>query len=318
MLAGKSARPNRQESQASSKGGEPTVRAKGGAPAATDQAIFPEEAFPIPEGAWQRWRVPGSSAVEFDAVLDAAFAAAAEDESLTEFVAANRDLLDYRWLYRLTGELLRDKNEGNEARSLELRGLRDRIVKLSQRFDAPLFKQIAEAEGRLGQVLGRYQMKKPPAASEIVKAAGESTIQIFAFWVVLCAAIAAWESKVAVPGVLDLAKAKLKELDEVLVALAGPAGLMEQADLVHMNAMVALPNQMLPASDPAAARGALQATGLTEEEQQQLIRKLGCLYCQASRHAFQAYNPFVQKTAALHDVLLFGRQVSTGSACLQL
>ena len=38
-----------------------------------------------------------------------------------------------------------------------------------------------------------------------------------------------------------------------------------------------------------------------------LVRRLGCTYCQASRHGFKAYNPAVQHLAALHDVLLYGQ-----------
>ena len=265
--------------------------------------------FPIPAGAWDRRRTAPTED-SFDALLTAAAAAASDDADLDEFVQTNRDMLDYRWLYRLTGELLRAQNTGNEARSTELRELRDRIVKLSQRFDAPLFKQIAEAEGRLGQVLGLYAVKQAPPASEVVKAAGQTGTQVFAFWVVIVAAIAAWEAKLAVPSVVALAKSKLAELQEVLGALEAQPQLLKTAQIEHLNPLLAVPNQVLPGAVHAEATGALDATGLGKEEQQQLIRKLGCLSCQASRHSFQAYNPLVQKSAALYDILLRGRHAA--------
>lgn len=40
-----------------------------------------------------------------------------------------------------------------------------------------------------------------------------------------------------------------------------------------------------------------------------VVRRIGCAYCQAQRHGFQAYNPAVQQLAALYDVLLRGEIV---------
>ena len=37
-----------------------------------------------------------------------------------------------------------------------------------------------------------------------------------------------------------------------------------------------------------------------------LVRRLGCTAVQAQRHGFQAYNPLVQRAAALYDCLVFG------------
>lgn len=273
------------------------------APAAAVEDVG--EIFPLPAGLWERRRIAAADA-SFEAVLAAA-GATADDEQLAEFVQTNRDMLDYRWLYRLTGELLRAQNTGDEARSVELQELRARVIKLNQRYDAPLFKQIAEAEGRLGQVLGLYAANQVPPPSEVIKAAGQTSTQVFAFWVVVCAAVAAWEAKLSVPSVVAQAKAKLAELEEVLGALEAQPQLLKLASLDQLHPLLAQPNQALPAATPSEARASLEAMGLDADEQQQLIRKLGCLSCQASRHAFQAYNPFVQKSAALYDVLLYGR-----------
>ena len=42
------------------------------------------------------------------------------------------------------------------------------------------------------------------------------------------------------------------------------------------------------------------------EEQLRLIRRVGCVAVACQRHAFEAYNPMTQRTAALHDILLHG------------
>ena len=41
-------------------------------------------------------------------------------------------------------------------------------------------------------------------------------------------------------------------------------------------------------------------------ERLRVIRRIGCTCCQAQRHGYQAYNPFVSRAAALYDILLYG------------
>jgi len=263
--------------------------------------------FPLAGGAWARRRL-SEDQLSFGGVLTAVSSCSDDDDALAEFVQTNRDMLDYRWLYRLTGELLRAQNTGETAREAQLRDLRARVVKLTQAFDAPLFKQIGEAEGRLGQLLGRFAAKNVPnpTEAETATAAGSTAPQVFAFWMVILAAIAAWESKLSIPSASAMAKAKLEELATVVGALEKSPGLLESAGVGHLNTLLALPNLALPGADAAEAKAAFASLGLGEEEAAQLVRKLGCLSCQATRHAFQAYNPFVQKSAGLFDVLLLG------------
>jgi len=265
-----------------------------------------EDIFPLADGAWARRRVSADQ-LSFGGVLSAV-SGCSDDDALAEFVQTNRDLLDYRWLYRLTGELLRAQNTGETAREAELRELRARIIRQTQAFDAPLFKQIGEAEGRLGQLLGRYVTKNvpDPTSDDVVAASGSSAMQVFAFWMVILAAIAAWESKLAIPSASAMAKAKLEELSTVVGALESAPGLLDSAGVGSMNMLLALPNHALPGADASEAKAALASLGLSTEDTAQLLRKVGCVSCQATRHAFQAYNPLVQKSAALFDVLQFG------------
>jgi hypothetical protein len=180
---------------------------------------------------------------------------------------ANRDLLDYRFLYRLTSEFLRAENTDQPDQARALDAARVRAVKAAQRFDTPLYKQVGEAESRLGGLLALQMQGKPPTAKAVVQAAGasppvrvlmrdarrgaarrerslrlrrmracvrESPIAharhgvvacgvvlvvarrarqaIFAFWLVLLAAICAWESKLDVASVVAQARSKIADL----------------------------------------------------------------------------------------------------------
>ena len=62
----------------------------------------------------------------------------------------------------------------------------------------------------------------------------------------------------------------------------------------------------LTASGVEEARAMLQEIESDPERALALVRRIGCTYCQAQRHGFQAYNPLVQRSAALADILLHG------------
>lgn len=227
---------------------------------------------------------------------------------------ANRDLLDYRFLYRLTSEKLRADNAGDAGRSAALDAARGRAVRACQAFDTSLFKQVAAAEARLGGLLAQYMQGKPPSAEAVVEAAGTGTQATFAFWMVLKAAASAWEVKLPVASVADQARQKLAELGEVEAALTADA-LMDANGARPIAQLLALPDVSNITGTLLAAdvrNGAAKARALLEELEPDaearvaLVRRLGCTAVQAQRHGFQAYNPLVQRAAALYDCLVFG------------
>jgi len=134
-----------------------------------------------------------AAAPTYAAVLAALLSVQAGDEPMVAFVQANRDLLDYRFLYQLTADKLRADNTGRLEEAQRLQAARTRAVYATQRFDAPLFKQVAEAESRLGGLLAQYMQGKVAKPSAVVQAAGTEPQAIFAFWMVILAAVAAWE-----------------------------------------------------------------------------------------------------------------------------
>lgn len=234
----------------------------------------------------------------------------AESAEWAEFVSVNRDLLDYRMLYRLTAEKERAANSGNAAGSAELEALRVPLVRATQRFDAPMYTQVEAAEARLGELLS--QPAQPRRAAVVRAAAGGTAPQLFGFWVVLLAAVSAWESKLGAVGTAGLAEAKLEELAEIRDVLETP-GLARAGGYDKLTALLrSLPNYsnssglLLPGQEPLA-RARLDELEPDPALQLSVVRAMGCLSCLAQRHGFQAYNPLAQQAAALYDVLLRGR-----------
>jgi len=251
---------------------------------------------------------------KYEPVLEALLSLEDGNEAMVEFMQANRDLLDYRFLYRLTSELLQATNTGKVELAAKLDAARSRAVKAAQRFDTAVFKQVADAESRLGGLLAQYMQGKKPKANAVVNAAGSEPQSIFAFWMVLIAAIAAWESKLSAPAVEAQAREKLAQLSELRTAVEDDDALMSAAGISPMQRLFRAVGSINVDSGEIDAGCAAQARTLFAEletdplERLRLVRRIGCTYCQAQRHGFQAYNPLVQQTAALYDMLLHGEQ----------
>ena len=254
-----------------------------------------------------------AAAPSYEDVRKALLGVAADEDSMVEFVQANRDLLDYRFLYRMTADLLRAENTGDQGGASLLREARARAVQATQRFDAPLFQEVAEAESRLGGLLAQYMQGTTPKTSAVVQAAGSTPLAIFAFWLVVLAAVAAWEVKLSVPAVEAQATQKLQELSQIRSALESDDSLMSRAGIAPLIPLAALPDMSSlalgsPSNDASHAAALLAEAGADAQQQLAIVRRIGCTYCQAQRHGFQAYNAMVQRMAALHDVLLYGER----------
>ena len=79
----------------------------------------------------------------YEAVLSALMALdESDDDGLEKFVQANRDLLDYRFLYRLTADKLRAENMGSPEQAATVQAARVRVVRACQAFDRPLFVEV--------------------------------------------------------------------------------------------------------------------------------------------------------------------------------
>jgi hypothetical protein len=226
-------------------------------------------------------------------------------------VQANRDLLDYRFLYRLTSMKLRADNSKDATASSAYQAARLRAVKGAQGFDSFLYREVVPAEQRLAGVLGKFAEGQKLSASQVVGASGSTPAEFFAFWFVTVAAIAAWESKLKVQAVAAKATAKLQELEFVRSAIEeeGAGRFRDESGVGVLAPLIRLPN--LAFADPASgafqtARATLEEIAPESTEALALVRRVGCMYCQAQRQKYKAYQPLVEKTAALYDVLLRG------------
>lgn len=279
-----------------------------------EEAVCGESIFPIGSEGWLQHRVSivlDDRNSAFTSILGEAVKLADDDETgWAAFVAANRDHIDYRLLYRLTAQVLRTQNLGETEAETRLRAVRYQLVKRTQDYDYPMYKEVSQAEGRLGQVLGQYAQGTKPKASAIVMAAGSSSRQIFSFWLVVVSAIAAWETKLRVQSVAEMASARIADLAEILDILEERKPMMEKGMLTPLLAFRTLPNFWEPGADLNQARTLLQSVASDEAEQQLIIRRIGCIHNQLQRHAFQAYQPMILKWSALHDVLTLGSPLS--------
>mgnify|MGYP002841673076 CR=1 FL=1 len=139
-----------------------------------------EPIFPAEQSQWATHRVVGKSASgpSIDQVIERLRGVGGDEQALGEFCRVNRDLLDYRFLYRMTADKLRAENTGQTEACATLQSARVRVVKACQAFDTPLFKEVAAAEGRLGGLLALYMQGRPPAAADVVGAAGDSPSRV--------------------------------------------------------------------------------------------------------------------------------------------
>ena len=126
----------------------------------------------------------------------------------------------------------------------------------------------------------------------------------------MIAAVAAWEVKLPVAAVEAQARQKLSELNEIRSVVEADEALMKSCGVWPLNRLMALPDLSSEPAANAQARELLSQLVVDPEERLLVTRRAGCTYCQAQRHGFQAYNPMVQRTAALYDVLLHGQMQS--------
>ena len=129
--------------------------------------------------------------------------------------------------------------------------------------------------------------------------------QVFAFWLVVRSAAAAWRLKLGMESVAELAEQKLKELSEVADAIeAQPEASMARRSLGQLPQLLAIGDIIVP--EAASARAQLAAIEPEAEAQLRLLRAAGCVACACQRHAFEAYNPMVRQAAGVYDTLLYG------------
>lgn len=120
-----------------------------------------------------------------------------EDErkagNLEKAVAVNRHLITEALLYRFTSAILQIEGTGDDTRQEEMarmRALRQGLISLCFRMDMPMKQGVLDAEQRLMKVLQADNVRKETELS-----CGSVGLEVDAFWLVVYAAIAAWEEQ---------------------------------------------------------------------------------------------------------------------------
>lgn len=123
------------------------------------------------------------------------FADAHSGDQFASVVVANRDLVTERLLYRFTSAILQVETRTTdvETRAEEARNMRELrkdLIAYCWSLDYPLKVELQEAEARLLAVLQGANVQK-----DVARNCGHSTLEVDAFWIVIFAAVAAWEER---------------------------------------------------------------------------------------------------------------------------
>ena len=140
------------------------------------------------------------SALQFDRrteldVLIEYFADASRTDNFTSIIVANRHLVTEHLLYRFTSAILQVESRTNNIETkLEeaknMRQLRKELIATCWSIDYPLKAEVQRAEARLLNVLQGANIRK-----DVERNCGKSTLQVDSFWIVIFAAVAAWEER---------------------------------------------------------------------------------------------------------------------------
>lgn len=229
--------------------------------------------------------------VDLDKTIEL-FADAKEDGRLAEVVVANRDLVTEKVLYRYTSAILQvESRETNlETRDEEvrnMRALRNELIAHCWSNDFPLKKELQLAEVRLLPVLQGNHVKR-----DVRRNCGVNNLEVDAFWIVIFAAIAAWEEKgkenpklinVDIQRQLTAAAEACEEVDEVLDKLSPSLKAVQK---------------ILSSSDPM-----VQAK-IVEDLDDKTVNHIGSLTEQIRLFPTAAYGGLTRKMDAIMDYIL--------------
>lgn len=222
------------------------------------------------------------------------FEDARKDDKFDAVVWANRHLVTEALLYRFTSAILRVETEKSGAKweeeSQNMRELRRRLIASTWDFDMPFKRAVLYAEERLMNVLKSSDIKR-----SFLQRAGASTKEVDAMWVVVYAAVAAWEEQ-------GRENAALQNVD-MQNALATVALLMRETDAIGelLNPCLKTAAEVLNLADQNEQSEKLDI--LVEED----VVKLGELIEQTRLLPINAYNGLTRRLETILDFMLAKR-----------
>lgn len=209
-------------------------------------------------------------------------------------VAANRHLVTELLLYRFTSAILNvegDKTrETREEESRNMRELRRMLIAVCWEIDIPFKKAVLRAEERLMTVL-----QSQDVSGYTERNAGNTALDVGAFWVVIYAAISAWEER----GKQNDALENVDMQNSLSAAASACRSSPRVSDLVNPSLKVL--EGVLSSADPSAQAELVKAA---DEES---IVQLAAMVEQVRLLPTNAYGGLRQRMQSILDFILSDR-----------
>lgn len=217
---------------------------------------------------------------------------ARKKDSFAAVIVANRDLVTEQLLYRFTSAILQVESrtfamESREEEARNMRQLRKELIAHCWSFDFPLKVEVQRAEARLLNVLKGSNITK-----DVARNCGNSTRQVDCFWIVIFAAVAAWEER-------GRENVELVNVDmQKSLTAAAEACQQDDAVLKYMSNSLKAVQQILAASDPVVQ------TKVVADMSDEDVCELGSFAEQIRLLPTPAYGGLVQRMRAIMDYCL--------------
>lgn len=207
-------------------------------------------------------------------------------------VLANRHFVTEKLLYRFTSAILqveyrKDRVDTKEEEVTNMRRFRQDLISYCWSHDYPLKVELQNAEARLLGVLQGDNIKK-----DVKRNCGTTTRQVDAFWIVIFAAIAAWEERGKEnPELVNV------DMQKALTAAADACRSLDEVKLRLSPSLFAV-QEILQSSDPKVQQGVV---GNLEDE---TIAEMGSFTEQIRLFPTGAYGALVKRMSSILDYVL--------------
>lgn len=211
---------------------------------------------------------------------------------LIETVMANRDFVTENLLYRFTSAILQVENRTERLETIEeearnMRSLRQELIGIAWSMDYPMKVEVQKAEARLVPVLQGDNVRRG-----VQQNCGYSNIEVDAFWIVIFAAIAAWEERGKEnPQLVNV------DMQKQLSSAAESCGSLDYV-LDRLSPSLQSLQNILSVSDPEVQKQ------VVEELNDDTVTQLGIYTEQVRLLPFAAYGALTVRMDAIMDYIM--------------
>lgn len=219
------------------------------------------------------------------------FADASERDDFRSVIVANRHHISEALLYRFTSAILQvegrtTQTETKHEEARNMRAFRKTLISHAWSFDFPLKRAVLEAEKRTLDVLKGGNVKR-----DVANNCGRSQLEVNAFWIVIYAAVAAWEERGREnPALVNV------DTQRVLTETAEACRKVERVKKFLSPCLVSV-QEVLSSADPEK-----QAT-VIEKMDDDMVVELGCLTEAVKLLPSQAYGGLATRMSSIGDYI---------------